>query len=507
MKPLRTMAASGERLKRQQEAFTSEGSPAPGRVQANHPAQQVEDRSEPEPSPLLSRAIEQQPAADCSQAWGEQTEAALRHFPVTGERMPWRLIEALVQVKRAAARVNASLGMLDAPEADAIVRAADEVLAGEHAMAFPLSLWQSGSATQTHMNVNEVLARRASALLLTATGKSQSVHANDHVNLGQSSNDVVPTAMHIATLCACRDDLLPALEGLRTSLGTYRLTFGSIVKTGRTHLRDAVPLTLAQEVSGWEAQLEKARAGLVMALESVHELAIGGTAVGTGLNTHPAFADRMVSALADLTGLPLRRAGNAFAAQAAHDALVQAHGALRTLAVALTKIANDVRWLASGPRCGLAELILPANEPGSSMMPGKANPTQCEALLMVAAQVMGNDVAVGIGGAAGHFELNTAKPLLVHNVLQSIRLLASGMRGFDRYCVQGMTPNRPLIAAQLSQSLMLVTALVPHIGYEQAAAIALQAQSQGSSLRDAAIASGFVTRDQFDAWVSPERMV
>ncbi len=507
MKPKRVTPPAADRLKREQEAFTSEGSPAPGRVHANHPAKlDVEPGVVGAPTSVADAPVREAPRGD-ARAWGEQTDAAMRHFPVTGERMPWRLIEALAQVKRAAARVNASLGMLDAPEADAIVRAADEVLAGAHPLAFPLSLWQSGSATQTHMNMNEVLARRASTLLGAAPGRSPRVHANDHVNLGQSSNDVIPTAMHMATLCACRDDLLPALVGLRNSLGDHALAFGAVIKTGRTHLQDAVPLTLGQEISGWAAQLEQARLGLVNALERVHEIAIGGTAVGTGLNAHPAFADRMVRALAEATGLPLRRAANAFAAQAAHDALVQAHGALRTLAVALTKIANDVRWLASGPRCGLGELILPANEPGSSMMPGKVNPTQCEALLMMAAQVMGNDVAVSFGGACGHFELNTGKPLLVHNLLQSIRLLASGMRGFDRFCVKGMVPNLPHIEAQLSQSLMLVTALVPHLGYERAAALALRADSTGSSLRDAAMATGLITSLQYDAWVKPERMV
>ncbi|MGE5161385.1 MAG: class II fumarate hydratase [Betaproteobacteria bacterium] len=439
--------------------------------------------------------------------WGAQTQRSLLHFDISTERMPEALLMALARVKRHAARVNGELGLLDAARADAIARAADEVLAGAHPDAFPLSVWQTGSGTQTNMNMNEVLANRASELLGGARGESRLVHPNDHVNLGQSSNDVIPTAMHVAAAAVITRDLLPALRGLRSTLADKAAAFDGIVKIGRTHLQDATPLTLGQEVSGWVTQLDQADRAIVAALPPLHELAIGGTAVGTGLNTHPQFGARVAATLAADTHLPFTCASNRFAALAAHDALVQAHGALRGLAVALTKVANDVRWLASGPRCGLGELRLPENEPGSSIMPGKVNPTQCEALVMVAAQVMGNDVAVAIGGASGQFELNTAKPLIAHNVLQSVRLLADAMASFDVHCARGIEPDRRRIAALLSQSLMLVTALSPHIGYDKAAAIAKKAHADGTSLREAALASGTVTAEQFDEWVRPERMV
>jgi fumarate hydratase class II len=439
--------------------------------------------------------------------WGAQTQRSLQHFRISTERMPEALLLALARVKRHAARVNGELGLLEAPLVDAIVRAADEVLAGAHAGAFPLSVWQTGSGTQTNMNMNEVLANRASELLGGTRGAARRVHPNDHVNLGQSSNDVIPTAMHVAAAAAITRDLLPALRRLRHTFADKATAFADIVKIGRTHLQDATPLTLGQEVSGWVAQLDRAEQAIAAGLGPLHELAIGGTAVGTGLNTHPQFGARVAAALAADSGLPFCCAANRFAALAAHDALVQAHGALRGLAVALTKIANDVRWLASGPRCGLGELRLPENEPGSSIMPGKVNPTQCEALVMVAAQVMGNDVAVAIGGASGQFELNTAKPLIAHNVLQSVRLLADAMASFDAYCAQGIEPDRRRIGALLSQSLMLVTALSPHIGYDKAAAIAKKAHAEGTSLRAAALALGTVTAEQFDEWVRPERMV
>ena len=439
--------------------------------------------------------------------WGAQTQRSLLHFHISTERMPAALLLALARVKRHAARVNAELGLLDAPLADAIARAADEVLAGAHAGAFPLSVWQTGSGTQTNMNMNEVLANRASELLGGKRGASRLVHPNDHVNLGQSSNDVIPTAMHVAAAAAITHDLLPALRGLGRTFAEKAAAFADIVKIGRTHLQDATPLTLGQEVSGWVAQLDLSERAVAAGLAPLHELAIGGTAVGTGLNTHPQFGARIAAALAADTGLPFSCASNRFAALAAHDAMVHAHGALRGLAVALTKIANDVRWLASGPRCGLGELRLPENEPGSSIMPGKVNPTQCEALVMVAAQVMGNDVALALGGASGQFELNTAKPLIAHNFLQSVRLLADSMASFDAYCARGIEPDRGRIGALLSQSLMLVTALSPHIGYDNAAAIAKKAHAEGTSLRDAALALGTVTAEQFDAWVRPERMV
>ncbi len=442
-----------------------------------------------------------------SALWGAQTQRALQHFRISTERMPEALLLALAHVKRVAARVNGELGLLDASLAHAIARAADEVLAGAHAGDFPLSVWQTGSGTQTNMNMNEVLANRASELLGGARGEARRVHPNDHVNLGQSSNDVIPTAMHVAAATVIARDLLPALRGLRRTLTDKSAAFADIVKIGRTHLQDATPLTLGQEISGWVAQLALAERAIAAGLAPLHELAIGATAVGTGLNTHPQFGERVAAGLAADTGLPFCCASNRFAALAAHDALVNAHGALKVLAVALTKIANDVRWLASGPRCGLSELHLPENEPGSSIMPGKVNPTQCEALVMVAAQVMGNDVALTIGGAAGQFELNTAKPLIAHNFLQSVRLLADGMASFDAYCARGIEPDRRRIAALLSQSLMLVTALSPHIGYDRAAAIAKKAHADGSSLREAALALGTVTAAQFDDWVQPDRMV
>lgn len=446
-------------------------------------------------------------AVDAQALWGAQTQRSLHFFAISTERMPPGLIHALALVKREAARVNAQLGLLDGARAAAIEQAADELLAGLHAEAFPLSVWQTGSATQTHMNINEVLANRASERMGGGRGEARLVHPNDHVNLGQSSNDVVPTAMHLATLDAAVHGLLPALQGLHRQLQQHAQAWADIVKTGRTHLQDATPITLGQVASGWAAQLVHAERAITLSLGPLHELAIGGTAVGTGLNTHPQFGERMAAALGVATGLPLRCAGNRFAALAAHDALVNTHGTLKTLAIALIKIANDVRWLASGPRCGLGELRLPDNEPGSSIMPGKVNPTQCEALVMLCAQVMGNDVAISVGAAGGQFELNTAKPLIAHNMQQSLRLLTDGMRSFEQHCVRGMAPDRARIAALLSQSLMLVTALSPHIGHDRAAAIALKAQHEGSTLREAALALEAVTPEQFDLWVRPEQMV
>ena len=439
--------------------------------------------------------------------WGAQTQRSLVHFRISTERMPEALLMALARIKRVAARVNGELGLLDAPLAEAIVLAADEVLAGAHPDEFPLSVWQTGSGTQTNMNMNEVLANRASELLGGGRGPERVVHPNDHVNLGQSSNDVMPTAMHVAACIAIESDLLPSLRALRATLAGKSAAFADIVKIGRTHLQDATPLTLGQEFSGWVAQLDHAGRAIGAGLAPLHELAIGGTAVGTGLNTHPQFGERVAAGLAEDTGSPFVRAANLFAALAGHEAMVSSHGALKTLAVALLKIANDVRWLASGPRCGLGELRLPENEPGSSIMPGKVNPTQCEALAMACTQVMGNDVALSIGAASGQFELNTAKPLIAHNFLQSVRLLADGMASFDAHCARGIEPDRARIAALLSQSMMLVTALSPHIGYDRAAAIAKKAHADGLSLREAALASGAVSAEQFDAWVRPETMV
>jgi fumarate hydratase class II len=397
--------------------------------------------------------------------------------------------------------------MLPSATADAIVAAADEALAGRHAAEFPLAVWQTGSGTQTNMNVNEVLANRASELLGGTRGEGRRVHPNDDVNRGQSSNDVFPTAMNIAAAEGVTRALLPALSALAASLHAKAEAFADIVKIGRTHLQDATPLTLGQEFSGYVAQLVQARVHVEAALPHVCELAIGGTAVGTGLNTHPEFGARMATEMAAYTRLPLVSAPNKFEALAANDALVNLHGALKSLAVALIKIANDVRWLASGPRSGLGEITIPENEPGSSIMPGKVNPTQCEALTMLAAQVMGNDVAIGIGGASGNFELNVYRPLVIHNVLQSIRLLADGMTSFDAHCARGIEPARERIADLLERSLMLVTALNPHIGYDKAAAIAKKAHREGTTLKAAALDLGYVTAEEFDAWVRPERMV
>ncbi len=421
--------------------------------------------------------------------------------------MPLAVVHALALVKRSAARVNASLGLLEAKKAEAIARAADEVLAGRHDEEFPLAVWQTGSGTQSNMNVNEVLANRASELLGGERGPKRLLHPNDDVNLGQSSNDVFPTAMHVAAARALNADLIPALDKLSAALEAKRAAFAAIVKIGRTHLQDATPLTLGQEFSGYVAQLEQSRQAIEAALPGLYRLAIGGTAVGTGLNTHAEFGARMAAEIARLSGLPFEPAPNKFAALAGHEALVFAHGALKTLAAALTKIANDVRLLASGPRSGIGEISLPENEPGSSIMPGKVNPTQAEALTMLCAQVFGNDVALTIGGASGHFELNVYKPLIIHNFLQSARLLADGMASFEEHCVRGIEPNRNRIGEQLERSLMLVTALAPHIGYDRAAQIAKKAHQEGSTLRAAAIALGYVKAEDFDRWVRPEDMV
>jgi fumarate hydratase class II len=439
--------------------------------------------------------------------WGAQTQRSLHHFAISTERMPRELILALALVKRSAAVVNRGLGALDAAKADAIVAAADEVLAGRHDAQFPLSVWQTGSGTQTNMNMNEVLANRASQLLGGAVGEGRLVHPNDDVNRGQSSNDVFPTAMSVAALRSLEERLLPALATLRETLAAKSTAFADVVKIGRTHLQDATPLTLGQEISGWVAQLDHGIRHLRTTRPHLRELALGGTAVGTGLNAHPEFGTRVAAELARATGHPFESAPNKFEALAAHDALVFAHGALKTVAASLTKIANDVRWLASGPRSGLGEITIPENEPGSSIMPGKVNPTQCEALTMLACQVMGNDVAVNIAGASGNFELNVFKPVIIHNVLQSMRLLADGALSFEEHCARGIEADRTRIGELVQRSLMLVTALNPHIGYDKAAKIAKAAHQQGSTLREAALASGFVTAEQFDAWVRPEAMV
>jgi len=439
--------------------------------------------------------------------WGAQTQRSLHHFAISTERMPRELVLALAQVKRAAAVVNRALGTLEAKKADAIVKAADEVLEGRHADQFPLSVWQTGSGTQSNMNMNEVLANRASQLLGGEIGEARLVHPNDDVNRGQSSNDVFPTAMSVAAVVAIEEQLFPALTQLRDTLDAKAKAFADIVKIGRTHLQDATPLTLGQEISGWVAQLDHGIRHLRTARPHLRELALGGTAVGTGLNAHPEFGTRVAAELARATGHPFESAPNKFEALASHDGLVFAHGALKTMAASLTKIANDVRWLASGPRSGLGEITIPENEPGSSIMPGKVNPTQCEALTMLCAQVFGNDVAINVAGASGNFELNVFKPVIIHNLLQSVRLLADGARSFEAHCARGIEADTARIAELVQRSLMLVTALNPHIGYDKAAQIAKKAHKEGTSLREAAVASGWLTAEQFDGWVRPELMV
>ncbi len=439
--------------------------------------------------------------------WGAQTQRSLHNFDISGEQQPREIIRALAQVKRASAVVNHALGLQDAAKTQAIAAAADEVIAGQHPGEFPLVVWQTGSGTQTNMNVNEVLANRASELLGGERGEGRLVHPNDDVNRSQSSNDVFPTAMHVAAVDALTHKLLPAIGKLRATLAQKSADFADIVKIGRTHLQDATPLTLGQEFSGYVAQLDHGARHIQAALPHLCELALGGTAVGTGLNAPKGYAEAAAAELARLTGLPFVTAPNKFEALASCDALVHAHGALKTLAASLVKIANDVRWLASGPRSGIGELSIPENEPGSSIMPGKVNPTQSEAVTMLAAQVFGNDVAINFGGASGNFELNVFRPMVAHNFLQSVRLLADGMVSFNDHCAVGITPNRERITALVNSSLMLVTALNPYIGYDKAAFIAKKAHKEGSSLREAALASGHVTAAQFDQWVVPAQMV
>jgi fumarate hydratase class II len=438
--------------------------------------------------------------------WGAQTQRSLHHFHISTERMAPELVAALAQVKRAAAAVNRSLGKLPRDKADAIIAAADEVLEGRYPDEFPLAVWQTGSGTQSNMNMNEVLANRASEIMGGERGEARLLHPNDHVNMGQSSNDIFPTAMHVAAAQAVSKEVLPALARLRGTLQIKSRDFADIVKIGRTHLQDATPLTLGQEFSGYVAQLEFAEQSIRNAMPGLLLLAAGGTAVGTGLNAHPEFAARIAAELGSRTGLSFKTAPNKFMALAGHDALVLAHGALKTLATALMKIANDVRWMASGPRSGLGEITIPENEPGSSIMPGKVNPTQCEAMTMLCCQVFGNDVALTMGASQGNFELNVFKPMIAHNFLQSARMLADGMRSFDEHCAKGIEPNRARIGELMERSLMLVTALAPHIGYDRAAQIAKHAQHEGITLREAARQSGHVTEEQFDQWIVPMDM-
>ncbi len=439
--------------------------------------------------------------------YGAQTARSLVHFAIGTETMPREVIRALAIIKKAAAQVNADLGLLAAEKSDLISRAADEVIEGRLDSHFPLSVWQTGSGTQTNMNVNEVISNRAIEISGGVLGSKTPIHPNDDVNKAQSSNDTFPAAMHIAAADRLTRGLLPAVQTLRDTLGAKAVEYRDLIKTGRTHLMDATPLTLGQEISGYVRQLDQTLLRVDAVLPGLYELALGGTAVGTGLNTHPEFAVRSAAAIARLTGLPFVTAPNKFEALASHDALVFAHGALKTLAASLNKIANDVRWMASGPRCGLGEIFIPENEPGSSIMPGKVNPTQCEALMMVSAQVMGNDVTVNIAGASGNFELNVFKPVIIHNFLQSTRLLSDTCRMFNDHCVAGLSPNIPRLKHYETQSLMWVTVLNPHVGYDNAARIARTAHQDRITLREAAVQLGLMTAEQFDQWVRPEDMI
>lgn len=439
--------------------------------------------------------------------YGAQTARAIQHFHIGTERMPQEIIRALALIKKAAASTHRELGVLSAAQADWIVRAAEDVLDGTLEADFPLMVWQTGSGTQTHMNVNEVIANRANELAGSQLGAKAPIHPNDDVNRGQSTNDVFPTAMHIAVVERLAQQLVPSVTELYDTLTGKVEAFSDIVKIGRTHLMDATPLTLGQEFSGYAAQMHRSLMHINACLPDLYELALGGTAVGTGLNTHPDFAVRAIAKIAELTGFPFCPAANTFAALAAHDAIVALSGALKTLAGALMKIANDIRWLASGPRGGIGELTLPANEPGSSMMPGKVNPTQAEVMTMIAVQVMGNNVTIGLAGALGNFELNVYKPVIAYNILQSIRLLADGCHAFNHYCVLGIEPNRARMATHLQQSLMLVTALVPHIGYDKAAQIAQKAHADNLMLREAAEALGLLRAEDVDRLIRPEAML
>lgn len=439
--------------------------------------------------------------------WGAQTQRSLQYFAIGRDTMPREMIKAMGIVKQAAAMVNQDLGKLPPEKASLIVQAAIEVISGKLEEHFPLRIWQTGSGTQTNMNVNEVIANRAIELAGGVLGSKNPIHPNDHVNMSQSSNDVFPTAMHIAAVIAVEEDLLPSVKRLKEALLEKATLFAKIIKIGRTHLMDAVPLTLGQEFSGYVAQLAASITRIENSLPELYELALGGTAVGTGLNTHPEFAVRVAEAIAQLTGFPFVTAPNKFAALASHDALVMASGAIKSLACALFKIANDLRWLGSGPRCGLGELILPANEPGSSIMPGKVNPTQCEAMTMVCVQVMGNDSAIAFAASQGNFELNVFKPVIIHNFLHSVELLRDACTCFTDYLVVGIEANESKIDEFLNNSLMLVTALNPYIGYESSAQIAKKAYNEGKTLKEAGVELGFLTEAQFDQWVHPETMV
>jgi fumarate hydratase, class II len=441
--------------------------------------------------------------------WGAQTERSLHHFSIGGERerFPRELIRAFGILKKAAAIVNRDRGALAADKAGAIIQAAEEVIEGKLDAHFPLVVWQTGSGTQTNMNANEVISNRAIQILGGEMGSKKPVHPNDDVNKSQSSNDTFPTAMHIAAVEQIRHRLIPSVKRLRDTLHAKSQAFAYVVKIGRTHLQDAVPMTLGQEISGWVAQLDYGLGHVEAALPHLYELAIGGTAVGTGLNSPAGFGEKVAAEIAKLTKLPFVSAPNKFEALAAHDALLNAHGAIKTLAGALMKIANDVRWLASGPRSGIGEITIPENEPGSSIMPGKVNPTQAEALTMVCAQVFGNDVAVTVGDASGNFQLNVYKPLIISNVLRSVRLLSDACDSFEEFCARGIEPDHARIRHHLDRSLMLITALAPRIGYDKAAEIAKKAHKEGTTLKDAAVALGYITEEEFDKNVRAEKMI
>lgn len=435
--------------------------------------------------------------------WGAQTQRSLQNFEIGLEKMPEEIIKAFAILKKAAAMANASLGLVDQTRANAICKAADEVMEGKLDGNFPLVVWQTGSGTQSNMNMNEVLARRASEVC----EDDLKIHPNDHVNRSQSSNDTFPTAMHLAAVAAIEDELLPSLENLQKTFAAKSQEFADIIKTGRTHLQDATPLTLGQEISGWVRMLERSREMILNSASFLKDLALGGTAVGTGLNSHPEFGASVAREISALTGKDFSTAPNKFHSLTSKDEIVYAHGALKALAADLMKIANDVRWLASGPRCGLGEITIPANEPGSSIMPGKVNPTQCEAVTMVSVQVMGNDSAIGIAASQGNFELNVFMPVIIYNFLQSCRLLTDAMASFEKNAVRGIEADKNRIEKYLNESLMLVTALTPHIGYDKAAEIAKKAHKDGSTLKESALALGYLTEEEFKKYLKPEKMV
>lgn len=435
--------------------------------------------------------------------WGAQTQRSLTQFRISTEKMPIEFIRALALTKKACILTNTRLNLLDKKRSDHLLIAVDEVLEGRWDDEFPLSIWQTGSATQTNMNMNEVIANRAIQIMGGTLGNDHFIHPNDDVNLGQSSNDVIPTAMHVAALHQIQKLLFPAIDNLIATIDLKALQFSHIIKVGRTHLQDAVPLTLGQEFSGYASQVRLAREAIALSMPMLSELALGGTAVGTGINAHPLFGRGVVDALNSLSGSSFKKAANPFAALAGHEPMVFAHGGLKTLATALMKISTDIRWMASGPRSGLGEITIPENEPGSSIMPGKVNPTQCEAMAMICCQVLANDTAIAMGGASGNFELNVFKPLILHNFFQSIRLLVDGINSFEQYCVRGIVPNESKISQLMNNSLMLVTALTPHIGYDKASVIAKLAHRKNITLKSAAIESGYVTGAEFDQWVNP----